>query len=158
MAAPATLSIIIYNMICVKAPIRQVACFTKAGSGSEAHRCRPFLSKIPPSAAIRLIFLLGKEKTAAYKSILFTVIKLTKEIFMEPNENSLNVKVAALPLLQCKEQTLDRRSKQPGADPPADALRKGFLQPAREARPLERRDKGPIKSRRSSCKPHNFLL
>lgn len=25
---------------------------------------------------------------------------------MEPNENSLNVKVAALPLLQCKEQTL----------------------------------------------------
>ena len=93
-------------MICVKAPIRQVACFTKAESGSEAHRCRPFLSKTPPSAAIRPIFLLGKEKTAAYKSILFTVIKLAKEIFMEPNENSLNVKVAALPLLQCKEQTL----------------------------------------------------
>lgn len=31
---------------------------------------------------------------------------MAKEIFMEPNENSLNVKVAALPLLQCKEQTL----------------------------------------------------
>ena len=31
---------------------------------------------------------------------------MTKKIFMEPNENSLNVKVAALPLLQCKEQAL----------------------------------------------------
>lgn len=69
---------------------------------------------------------------------------------MEPNENSLNVKVAALPLLQCKEQTL----AQIGGANSRELIRlltlygKPSLQPAREAQPLERRDKGPIKSRR----------